>query len=250
VRSRTLSIAGGFLALALVGAACGSDSSSSNAVTVFAASSLTDAFTELGDAFTQANPDADLTFSFASSSDLARQVIEGAPGDVYASADLANMAKVTDAGAVAGEPTVFATNSAEIIVGPGNPLGITGLGDLATRDLVVVVCAPEVPCGTYAAEIFDRAGVTVTPDSLEDNVKAVVTKVTLGEADAGVVYVTDVEAAGEAASGVEIPADVNVVADYPIVAVSDNPVARAFIDFVMSTAGQDILASYRFAPPR
>ena len=239
------------MVFALVGAACGSDSSSSsNAVTVFAASSLTDAFTELGDAFTQANPDADLTFSFASSSDLARQVIEGAPGDVYASADLANMAKVTDAGAVAGEPTVFATNSAEIIVGPGNPLGITGVDDLATSDLVVVVCAPEVPCGTYAAEIFDRAGVTVTPDSLEDNVKAVVTKVTLGEADAGVVYVTDVEAVGEAASGVEIPADVNVVADYPIVAVSDDPLARTFVEFVRSAAGQDILASYGFGPPR
>lgn len=198
----------------------------------------------------QVRPDAEVTFSFASSSDLARQVIEGAPGDVFASADLANMTKVTDAEAVSGAPMVFATNRAEIVVAPGNPLGITGVADLATRDLVVVVCAPEVPCGTYAAEIFDRAGVAVTPDSLENNVKAVLTKVTLGEADAGVVYVTDVQAAGDAVSGVEIPTDGNVVADYPIVAVSDDPLARTFIDFVTSAAGQDILASSGFGPPR
>ena len=230
-------------------AACAGDSSPSTGTTVFAAASLTEAFTELGDAFTREQPDADLTFSFASSSDLARQVVEGAPVDVFASADLANMAKVTDAGAASGEPTAFATNRAAIIVAPGNPLDITSVDDLAASDLVVVVCSPDVPCGTYAGEIFDNAGVDVTPDSYEENVKAVATKVTLGEADAGIVYSTDVLAAGDAASGVEIPDDVNVIAEYPIVAVSDSTVARAFIEFVAGPAGQRILASHGFGAP-
>ncbi len=230
-------------------AACGGDTSQSSGTTVFAAASLTEAFTELGDAFTAEQPDADLTFVFASSSDLARQVVEGAPVDVFASADPANMANVTDAGAASAEPMVFATNRAAIIVAPGNPLQISSVEDLATADLVVVVCSPDVPCGTYAGTIFDNAGVDVTPDSYEENVKAVATKVTLGEADAGIVYTTDVLAAGDAASGVEIPDDVNVVAEYPIVAVSDSTAARAFIEFVTSAAGQRILASHGFGAP-
>ncbi len=144
--------------LAGVLAACagGSSSSSDTTTTIFAAASLTEAFTEVGDAFVREHPDVDLAFSFASSSDLARQVVEGAPADVFASADPANMAKVTDAGAASVEPTVFATNQAEIIVAPGNPLDITGVDDLAAGDLVVVVCAPDVPCGTYAGEVFDE----------------------------------------------------------------------------------------------
>ena len=135
---------------------------------------------------------------------------------------------------------------------PGNPKGITGVADLANHDLIVVLCAPEVPCGKYAAQIFENAGVTVTPKSFEENVKAVVTKVTLGEADAGIVYATDVTAAGAEAEGVEIPADINVVAEYPIAATTEAPNAdgaQAFIDFVLSEQGQKILASYGFLAP-
>src|SRR5688572_25905759 len=214
----------------LVAASCGGDDdaagataatgpaastpAASGAITVFAAASLTDAFNEIGTAFTAANPDASATFSFAGSSDLVAQINEGAPADVFASADQVNMTKLTDAAGNAGEPEIFATNLLEILVAPGNPEGITGVADLANEDLIVVTCAAEVPCGTYSQQIFDAAGVTVTPDSFEENVRGVASKVTLGEADAGVVYATDVLAAGDSAAGVEIPADINVVAQY------------------------------------
>ncbi len=222
-------------------------------VTVFAAASLTAAFTEIGDAFKAENPDADVVLNFAGSSDLVTQITEGAPADVFASADLNNMTKVTDASLNAAEPAVFATNIAEIIVGAGNPEGVTGVDDLADpTDLIVVQCASEVPCGAYAEKIYENAGITVTPASLEENVKAVVTKVTLGEADAGIVYATDVTAAGADAGGIEIPEDVNVVAEYPIVALAEAPNAdgaQAFIEFVLSDQGQTILASYGFLAP-
>ncbi|HYN33286.1 MAG TPA: molybdate ABC transporter substrate-binding protein [Ilumatobacteraceae bacterium] len=231
-------------------AGCGRDSGRSDQITIFAPSSLTEVFAAMGDAYARDNPDADPNFTFASSSDLARQIIEGAPADVFASADLANMTKVTDAGVTDADPVVFATNRAEIIVAPGNPLGLAGVEDLASDDLVVVVCAPEVPCGTYADEVFDNSGVEVTPDSLEENVKAVVTKVTLGEADAGIVYVTDVIAAGPAATGVAIPDDINVVAEYPIVTIGDaGPAAQDFVDFVLRPKGQAILEGFGFGAP-
>ena len=244
------------VAVGLVAASCGSgdggsDDSSGGNVTVFAAASLTAAFTELGDAFTAANPDVEVTFNFAGSSDLVAQISDGAPVDVFASADLANMSKLADAGLAAGEPATFATNTAEIVVEPGNPLGIAGVADLADSDLIVVLCAPEVPCGAYAERVVANAGITVTPSSYEENVKAVVTKVTLGEADAGIVYRTDVIAAGDAAQGVPIPDDINVVAEYPIALVSDAPNAagaQAFIDFVLGPAGQGIVAAYGFGP--
>lgn len=257
--------------MGVLGASCGSDESESTAtafetdasstdgpttvsgdVTVFAAASLTAAFTEIGEAFMVEYPDADVTFNFGASSELVTQIGEGAPADVFASADLNNMTKLTDAGNNAAEPVVFATNLAEIIVGPGNPEGITGVADLANQDLIVVQCAPEVPCGSYAEQIFTNAGVTVTPKSFEENVNAVVTKVTLGEADAGVVYATDVTAAGADAEGVEIPADINVVAQYPIAVTKEAPNApgaQAFIDFVNGEQGQKILASYGFLAP-
>jgi molybdate transport system substrate-binding protein len=245
------------VAAGLVVASCGSgggDSTDSSArgVTVFAAASLTAAFSELGDSFTAANPDVDVTFNFAGSSDLVAQISDGAPVDVFASADLANMAKLTDAGLATNEPATFATNVAEVIVEPGNPLDITGVADLADGDLVLVQCAPEVPCGAYAERVFANAGITVTPSSYEENVKAVVTKVTLGEADAGVVYRTDVIAAGDSAEGVPIPADVNVVAEYPIAVVAEapNPAgAQAFVDFVLGSSGQKILAAHGFGSP-
>ena len=244
------------VAVGLVAASCGSgdgdsDESSGGNVTVFAAASLTAAFTELGDAFTAANPDVEVTFNFAGSSDLVAQISDGAPVDVFASADFANMSKLTDAGLAAGEPATFATNAAEIVVEPGNPLGIAGVADLADSDLIVVLCAPEVPCGAYAERVIANAGITVTPSSYEENVKAVVTKVTLGEADVGIVYRTDVIAAGDDAQGVPIPDDINVVAEYPIALVADAPNAagaQAFIDFVLSPSGQKILAAYGFGP--
>ena len=240
--------------LGLVTAACGDDGANEPAavVVVFAAASLTGAFTELGDAFTELNPEASVTFNFAASSELVAQIIEGAPADVYASADLDNMARLTDAAADVGQPLVFANNLSEIIVAHGNPLGIGGVDDLANDDLILVTCSPEVPCGTYATQIFENAGISVTPDSFEQNVKAVVTKVTLGEADAGIVYATDVTAAGDDADGVEIPAELNVVAEYPIVVTAEAPNpdgARSFVGFVSSDAGQEILSGYGFTAP-
>ena len=240
----------------LVGSSCGgradSQQSSAGDVTVFAAASLTAAFTELGEAFMTKHPDAHVTFNFAASSELVTQIDEGAPADVYASADLSNMTKLTDAGNNASDPVVFATNRLAIMVAPGNPLGITGLADLANPDLIVVLCDPEVPCGKYAAQVLENAAVTVTPKSLEENVNAVVSKVTLGEADAGIVYETDIAAAGDEADGVELPVESNVVAQYPIVVTKDaaNPeLARAFIEFVNSEQGQRVLASYGFLAP-
>jgi molybdate transport system substrate-binding protein len=248
-------------AFALLAAACGSDDSDADSAVpagvegdavVFAAASLADAFTEIGDAFTAANPDAKATFSFDASSALVQQITEGAPADVFASADAANMDKLTDAGLNGGEPVVFATNLLAIIVAPDNPLGITGVADLASTDIKTVVCAEEVPCGRYARQIFDNAGVAVTPVSFEQNVRAVVTKVTAGEADAGIVYVTDITAAGDAAAMVEIPADINVLAEYPIATVEDAAnaeVGQAFIEFVLGPEGQAILSEHGFGAP-
>ena len=249
-----------FITLALVGflgAACSSDDSDGAAantgdVAVFAAASLTAAFTEIGTEFTVNYPEANVTFNFAASSELVAQIGEGAPADVFASADMGSMTKLTDAGNSATEPEIFATNSLEIIVGPGNPKGIAGVADLADENLIVVLCAPEVPCGKYAARLFESAGAAVRPKSLEENVKAVVSKVTLGEADAGIVYKTDVLAAGDAAAGVEIPADINVVAEYPIAVTKEAANAKgaqSFIDFVNSDRGQRILISYGFLAP-
>jgi molybdate transport system substrate-binding protein len=248
---RSLAAAAITVCFVLVGCQSNSDTSdTSDQIVIFASSSLTEAFTALRDDYARVDPDTDLVVTFAASSDLARQIVEGADADVFASADLSNMTKVASAGSTDDEPVVFATNRAEIIVAPGNPLGIDGVDDLASDDLVVVVCAPEVPCGTYAAEVFDNAGVDVTPDSLEENVKAVVTKVTLGEADAGIVYTTDVLAAGPAATGVAISDDVNVVAEYPIAAVGDaGAAAQGFIDFVLGPEGQAILASFGVGAP-
>lgn len=221
-------------------------------ITVFAAASLTDSFNAVGDAFTAANPDAKATFSYDASSALVQQITQGAPADVFASADTANMDKLTAASLNGTEPVIFATNLLQIIVAPGNPKGITGVPDLANPALKVVVCAPEVPCGAYAKQIFDKAGVTVTPVSLEQNVKGVVTKVTAGEADAGIVYQTDVTAAGTKAAGVDIPEDINVVAKYPIATVktsTNQDADQAFIDFLLGDDGQAIMAKYGFGSP-
>ena len=255
------------LALCVVGllaAGCGSSTSSSGAtttvpkftgdITVLAAASLTDAFKELGTAFQTANPGAKVTFSFGSSSTLVTQINQGAPADVFASADTANMDKLAGVGAagIIGTATTFATNKLQIIVGKGNPKAITGVPDLTKAGLIYVTAAPEVPIGKYALQVLANAKVTVTPKSLEADVKSIVNKVTLGEADAGIVYATDVIAAGDKAVGVPIPDNLNVLATYPIAvtkAAKNAPTATAFVAFVASAEGQTVLAKYGFARP-
>lgn len=241
--------------LGIVASSCGSDDAASTDsvdVTVFAAASLTAAFTEIGDAFMADNPDVNVILNFAGSSALVTQIREGAPADVFASADQSNMSKLLEAGDNATEPVVFTTNLAQIVVDGGNPLRITEVADLADDDVIVVQCAPEVPCGNYAEQVVANARVAVTPRSFEENVKGVVTKVSLGEADAGIVYVTDVIAAGDAVDGVEIRGDVNVIAQYPIAVTADAPNpdgAQAFVEFVLGEQGQAILASHGFVGP-
>jgi molybdate transport system substrate-binding protein len=243
-------------AAALLLAACGghdsggsSGSGSPNEIKVFAAASLTAAFTDIGKQFTSANGGTKVTFNFAGSQALATQIQQSAPADVFASADLANMDKVKD---LVGTPQNFASNLLQIVVEKGNPKGVKGLDDLANPDLKVVLAAPDVPAGRYAAQILGKAGVTVKPVSQEDNVKAVVTKVSLGEADAGIVYVTDVTAGGDKVEGVEIPETQNVLATYPIATVKATKAqdkAQAFMDLVLSAEGQQVLKQYGFLPP-
>jgi len=221
-------------------------------LTVLAAASLTAAYNEIGQDFTKAHPNAKVTFSFGGSATLVTQILQGAPADVFASADQPNMQKLVDGGLADGKPAVFTQNKLQIVVQAGNPKKIAGLADLANPNLVVDLCAPAVPCGSYAAQAFARANVRVTPKSQEQDVKSVVTRVSLGEADAGVVYTTDVKAGGPSVAGVDIPADQNVVASYPIVRVKGtrNPTtANAFIDWVVGAMGQNVLAQFGFTRP-
>jgi len=236
----------------IAGCAGSSDSAKPVELNVFAASSLKEAFTEIGAAYTATHPGVTVTFNFGASSELAAQIGQGSPADVFASADDANMTKVVDAVGTVGEPQQFATNSLEIIVGAGNPKGITGLADLARPDVLFVTAAPEVPIGKYAAKVLDAAGVTVTPKSLEQNVKGIVTKVTLGEADAGIVYVTDVLAAGATATGVPFPSEINVTAHYPVAALkgtTHGDAANEFVSFVLSGEAGAILSRVGFGAP-
>lgn len=228
-----------------------SQSGLSGTITVFAASSLNAALTSIGADFEKRHPGTMVKFSFAGSSSLAAQIQQGALGDVFASADQPNMQKVIQAGLTSESPIVFARNDLEIVVGKGNPKHVTTLADLARSGLVVVLCAPAVPCGYYAAQALQKAGGSVKPASQEADVKAVLGKVALGEADAGIVYVTDVKAAGNAVEGVAIPPALNVVAEYPIVILKDSQnraLARAFVSYVL-TDGRQTLARYGFTNP-
>lgn len=241
---------------ALVAGGCGDDTAAATdtgTLRVFAAASLTEAFAALAETFEADHPGVKVELNFAASSALARQIDEGAPADVFASADEANMAKVTAAGDAA-DPTPFARNRLAILVEKGNPKKIGGLADTAKPGVVLVLCAPQVPCGKYAAAAYTKAGVTPKPASLEGNVKSVVAKVTLGEADAGIVYVTDARAAGERATTVAVDnADSpDLEAVYPIAVTRDtrNPAAaRAWVDAVLSPAGQRMLATFGFLAP-
>jgi molybdate transport system substrate-binding protein len=221
-------------------------------LTVFAASSVTDAFTKAGNSLKERYPGTDFVFNFGSSSTLATQIANGAPADVFASADELNMQKVVDAKLIDGTPSVFASNRLAIAVASGNPKGIASLADLARPGLVVILAAPTVPAGKYAIDSLAKAGVKLTPASQELDARSVLNKVALGEADAGIVYATDVLSAGTRVNGVEIPERHQVVARYPIAVVtgaSNAALARAFVDYLQSDEGRRLLAVFGFREP-
>jgi molybdate transport system substrate-binding protein len=221
-------------------------------VMVFAAASLTAAFREIATAFETRHPGTRVETNFAGSSTLVQQIEQGAPADVFASANDQQMQRLADKKLLAARATRFTRNLLEIAVEVGNPHGIRGLADLTKPGLVVVLAGPTVPAGQYAIEAFERAGVTPPAGSRELDVKAVLSRVALGEADAGVVYVTDVRAARKGVEGVAIPEAHNVVAHYPIAALHGAPnaaAARAFVAFLLSTDAQAVLARYGFLPP-
>ena len=223
----------------------------SGTINVFAAASLKEAFTKLGQQFEAAHPGTRVVLNFGPSSGLATQIVAGAPADVFASASTKNMDQVVKAGA-ATSPTNFAGNVLQIAVPPKNPGNVTGLSDLARSTVKVALCQKAVPCGVTATKVFANARLTVTPVTQEVDVKAVLTKVTLGEVDAGVVYVTDVRAAGAKVRGIEIPDDVNASTKYPIATLSKAPnaaTARAFTEYVLSPAGASVLTAAGFAGP-
>lgn len=241
------------MALVVVLAACGDDGGSvEGELLVSAAASLTDAFADVEAAFEDANPDVDVVLNLGSSSSLREQILEGAPADVFASANTSNMDQVVEAGEVEGEPEIFVRNLLQIAVPSGNPAGVTGLEDFGRDELLIGLCAEEVPCGDFAREALANAGVTPAIDTNEPDVRALLTKVEVGELDAGITYVTDVSSTGGTVDGVDIPDDQNVVASYPIAALTNAPnpeAAAAFVAFVLSDEGQAILAEYGFAAP-
>ncbi len=237
--------------------ACSDDSGDTAAgeattLTVFAAASLTSTFEEMGKQFEADHDGVTVTFNFAGSSDLVTQIQEGAPADVIATADTASMDKLTADDLLGSGPTNFASNTLQIAIPPDNPAGVDGLGDLADPQVKLVVCAPEVPCGSAAVKVEEAAGISLSPVSEEASVTDVLGKVTSGEADAGLVYVTDVIAAGDAVEGIEFPEAASAVNVYPIatVAASENAgLAQEFMDLVLSADGVSILTDAGFAQP-
>ena len=266
MKPRALAVAG----LALLLAGCGggappaapapsaassgasSAATESGTVTVLAAASLTEAFGNLEKRFEADHPGVDVKLNFAGSSDLAQQIVNGAPADVFAAASDATMKTVTDAGLAAVSPTIFATNVLQIATAPGNPRGIASFADLANPDLKVVVCAPQVPCGAAAEKIEKAIGVTLSPVSEEADVKSTLGKVSSGDADAGLVYVTDVQAAGPDVSGIDFPEANQAPTNYPITVLKNAPqaaLAKEFIDFVRGDAGRRELGAVGFQIP-
>lgn len=236
-----------------VSAGCGGGGAGGDrTLTVFAAASLTSTFQQLEQEFEAANPGTDVTLNFAGSSTLAQQIDQGAPADVFASADRTNMTKVTDAGNQQGEPVVFATNTLQIAVAPQNPKAVAALADLTRPDLRTVVCAPQVPCGSATEKVERAAGVDIRPVSEEQDVKAVLQKVTTGNADAGLVYRTDVAASDGQAHGVDFAQASGAVNEYPITVLRNarNPdLARTWVDFVTGDQGRRVLEEAGFGAP-
>jgi molybdate transport system substrate-binding protein len=254
-------------ALAVAGPACGSSNPDnaatttggsspagtvaptvSGTLTVSAAASLTEPFKKIIDEFEKANPGVEVTPTFDSSGTLSTQIQNGAPVDVFASADDATMKKLTDADLIAGTPVQFARNQLAIVVKKGNPEGVKTLEDLETVG-TVSLCGAEVPCGRYADQILEQAGVTIPEGDVTrgQNAKAAFTAVSEGDADAGIVYRTDIT--GDKADAVVIPGDQNVIATYPIAAVEVSPLASAFIGYVKGPNGQAALQAAGFLPP-
>lgn len=241
-------------------AGCGSDSPSaaggatqrSTILTVYAAASLKDTFTEIGKEFEAEHKGVKVQFSFAGSSDLVAQIQQGAPADVFASADIKNMEKATADHLTDGAPVNFASNTLEIVTPPANPAKVASLADLAKSGLKVVICATEVPCGAAAHKVEEVSGINIKPVSEEASVTDVLNKVSTGEADAGLVYVTDVKSAAGKVHGVTFPESSVAVNTYPIAALTGSKsvdLARQFVDLVTSDKGQAVLAAAGFAKP-
>lgn len=219
-------------------------------VIVYAAASLVEVFTEIADGFESQNPGFTVKLSFAGSADLASQIIEGAPADVLASADQSQMRTVSDAGLTASAPIPFATNVPTIVVPADNPARVASFADLANPDVATVVCAPQVPCGAAELAVERATGVDVSPVSEESSVTEVLGKVTSGQADAGVVYVTDAARAGDAVVGIDIAGADAARTTYPIAPIAGaGPASQAFVDYVAGPAGQSVLAAAGFGAP-
>jgi len=253
-------IAAGLVAVAAAGCSSSSSSSTPSAsssapatgtITVFAAASLTETFTQLGKQFEAAHKGDTVKFSFGPSSGLEAQITSGAPADVFASASPTNMQGVVSAGD-ASNPRNFAKNTMEVAVPPSNPASVTSVNNLAKKSVKVALCQPQVPCGKVAAEVFKNAGITVKPVTLQPDVKSVLTQVETNNVDAGMVYVTDVMAAGSKVKGVTISASDNASTLYPIAALAHSThesIAQAFVAYVLSPAGQQVLTAAGFQSP-
>ena len=241
-------------ALALVLSACGSsdEAAEGQTIMVFAAASLKSTFTEIGEQFKTDNPGATVEFSFAGSSDLVTQLTQGAQADVFASADTKNMDKAAQADLLEGDPVNFASNTLTIAVAPGNPKQVTSFQDLTKPGLTVVVCAPQVPCGSATQKVEEATEVDINPVSEETSVSDVLNKVTTGQADAGLVYVTDAAGAGDKVIAVPFPESADAVNIYPIAALKSSEhqeLARKFIEVVIGEVGQKTLSAAGFAKP-
>ena len=217
-------------------------------MTVYAAASLSEAFEDLATEYEAANPDVDVKLNFAGSARLAAQISAGARADVFASANSATMNRVAAEGRTAAPPVLFVRNRLALVVPVDNPGNVTELADLSDDSLVLAMCAPEVPCGALARAVLNDAGVDADAETEETSVRAVLTKVTLGEADAGLVYATDVAAGGNEVASVPLGPQIRFN-DYPVAAVSERAVAADFVDFLLGPDGQDILRSHGFQSP-
>ena len=243
-----LSIGG--LALAVIVACSGSHAEGQ--LLVSAAASLTDAFGEIESAFEETHQGVDIVLNLGASSALREQILEGAPADVFVSANGSNMDQVVEAGTVEGEAQTLVTNSLQIAVPEGNPAGVAGLEDFADEELLIGLCAEQVPCGEFGREALASAGVTPSIDTNEPDVRALLAKIEAGELDAGITYVTDLLSTEGSVEGIDIPDENNVVAEYPIAALADGPnpdAAATFVEFVLAEEGQAILTSHGFPSP-
>lgn len=253
---RIVQAAAAALGLAVM-ASCGAPAGSSDTpgtvtLTVFADDSLKGAFTEIGSKYEEENDGVSVKFTFAGSAELVTRIKDKAPGDVFASADIATMAKVADDGLITGSPAAIAKNTLEIVTPPGNPAGVNSFDDLTSPGVKVVFCIAEAPCGAAAHTIARAQGITIDPISREQSVTAVLDKVLSGDADAGLVFVTDVKAAGDKVEGIEFPESAKAVNTYPIAALGRSKHvedAKAFVEFVTSAEGLAILADAGFEKP-